>query len=130
MVYGLLRRFTPRNDSTPTSSLRGLEKPVAISVWSTMTVKQNSSLREPKVRGNLSMGYNYLFMGFFLFLIFVFIISGLWGFASLCKGGSCEATGGLREKLKIKIQSGKMICLHNHFSLSSHEVRNEQSIRN
>ena len=29
-----------------TSSLRGFEKAVAISVWSTMTVKQNSSLRE------------------------------------------------------------------------------------
>ena len=113
-----------------TPSLRGLEKPVAISVWSTMTVKQNSSLREPKVRGNLSMGYNYLFMGFFLFSVFIFTFCGLWGFASLCKGGSCEATGGLREKLKIETQSGKMISLHNHFSLSSHEVRNERSIRN
>ena len=28
-------------------------------------------------RGNLSMGYNYSFMGFFLFSVFVFIISGL-----------------------------------------------------
>ena len=66
-------------------------------------------------------------MGFFFFSVFVFVISALWGFASLCKGGSCEATGGLREKLKIETQSGKMICLHNHFSLSSHEVRNERS---
>ena len=30
---GLLRRFTPRNDSTPTSSLRGFEKAVAILIW-------------------------------------------------------------------------------------------------
>ena len=30
VVYGLLRRFTPRNDNTPTSSLRGFEKAVAI----------------------------------------------------------------------------------------------------
>ena len=90
------------NRTQPTPSLRGLEKPVAISVWSTMTVKQNSSLREPKVRGNLSMGYNYLFMGFFLFSVFILTFCGLWGFASLCKGGSCEATGGLREKLKIE----------------------------
>ena len=44
----------------------------------------------------------YLFMGFFLFSVFVFTFCGLWGFASLCKGGSCEATGGLREKLKIE----------------------------
>ena len=29
--YGLLRRFTPRNDSTLASSLRGFEKAVAIS---------------------------------------------------------------------------------------------------
>ena len=36
---GLLRRFTPRNDSTPTPSLR-----------------------EPKVRGNLVMEYNYSFI--------------------------------------------------------------------
>ena len=64
---------------------------------------------------------------FFLFSVFIFTISGLWGFASLCKGGCCEATGGLREKLKIEAQSGKMICLHNHFSLSSHEVRNEEN---
>ena len=78
------------------SSLRGFEKAVAISFILGL------SLREPKVRGNLSMGYNYLFMGFFFFSVFVFIISGLWGFASLCKGGSCEATGGLREKLKIE----------------------------
>ena len=102
-----------------------------------------------KARGNLSMGYNYSFMEFFFFSVFVFIISGLWiassfhfsqwrravssdlwGLASLCKGGCCEATGGLREKLKIEAQSEKMICLHNHFSLSSHEVRNERSIRN
>ena len=33
------------NHTQPTPSLRGLEKPVAISVWNTMTVKQNSSLR-------------------------------------------------------------------------------------
>ena len=31
-----------------------------------------------KARGNLSMGYNYLFMEFFLFSVFVFTISGLW----------------------------------------------------
>ena len=71
-----------RNDSTHTPSLRGLEKPVAISVWDTRTVKQNSSLRgfekamaisvwdtrtvkqnsslqEFRTCGNLSMGYNY-----------------------------------------------------------------------
>ena len=76
---------------------------------------------------------------FFFFSVFGGGFCGLWGFASLCKGGCCEATGGLRKKLKIKnwklihkklkikTQSGKMICLHNHFSLSSHEVRNERS---
>ena len=56
VVYGLL--FT-RNDSTHTPSLRGLEKPVAISVWDTGMVKQNSSLQEFRTCGNLSMGYNY-----------------------------------------------------------------------
>ena len=112
---GLLRRFAPRNDSTPTPSLRELLA----------------------TRGNLSIGYNYSFMEFFFFSVFVFIISGCGllrrftrGLASLCKGGSCEATGGLREKLKIETQSGKMISLLNHFSLSSHKVRNERSIRN
>ena len=39
---------------------------------------------------------------FFFFFVFVLVISGLWWLASLCKGGSCEATGGLREKLKIE----------------------------
>ena len=53
VVYGLLRRFTPRNDNTPTPSLRGFEKAVAISFILGL------SLREPKVRGNLSMGHNY-----------------------------------------------------------------------
>ena len=45
MVCGLLRRFTPRNDSTHTSSLREFVELVAISVWGTKAVKQNSSLR-------------------------------------------------------------------------------------
>ena len=37
----------------------------------------NSSLRELlATRGNLSMGYNYSFMEFFFFSVFVFIISG------------------------------------------------------
>ena len=31
----------------PTPSLRGFEKAVAISLWDTLTIKQNSSLREP-----------------------------------------------------------------------------------
>ena len=54
VVCRLLRRFTPRNDGTHTSSLRGFEKAVAISVWDTGTVKQNSSLRELlATRGNL-----------------------------------------------------------------------------
>ena len=91
----------------------------------------NSSLRELlATSGNLSMRYNYSFMEFFFFSVFILTTSGLWGLASLCKGGSCEATGGLREKLKIETQSGKMISLLNHFSLLSHEVRNERSIRN
>ena len=119
VVYGLLRRFTPRNDketrdSTPTSSLRlwnchcetlqkgwesryrdnrtqptpslrGLEKPVAISVWSTMTVKQNSSLRELlATRGNLSMEYNFIYSWnsfSFLFLCLLLVICGLLRFA-------------------------------------------------
>ena len=65
---------------------------------------------------------------FFLFSVFIFAISGLWiatglrpsqwrravssglwGFASLCKGGSCEATGGLRKNWKWKIENWKLI---------------------
>ena len=69
-----------------------------------MTAHTNSSLRELlATRGNLSMGYNYSFMEFFFFSVFVLAISDLWGFASLCKGGCCEATGGLRKKLKHKV---------------------------
>ena len=76
----------------------------------------------------------------FWFLCLLLVVCG--GLASLCKGGCCEATGGLREKLKIKnwklihkklkieAQSEKMISLLNHFSLLSYEVRNERSIRN
>ena len=40
-VYGLLRRFAPRNDEK-VLSLRGLEKPVAISVWDTIIHSWNS----------------------------------------------------------------------------------------
>ena len=70
VVCGLLR--FARNDSTHTPSLRGLEKPVAISVWDTRTVKQNSSLQEFRTCGNLSMGYNYWFIEFFCFLFLYF----------------------------------------------------------
>ena len=51
---------------------------MAISVWGAAVVKQNSSLREPKVRGNLGMRDNYSFMEFFLFSIFILAIGGLW----------------------------------------------------
>ena len=118
-VVSLLAMTKKQKTVPPTPSLRGFEKAVAISGWDTMTVKQNSSLREPKVRGNLSMGYNFIyswnsfsfcFYIYFLWLVgvclplyvFIFTFCGLWGFASLCKGGSCEATGGLREKLKME----------------------------
>ena len=116
VVYGLLRRFTPRNDKGNKRQYpphRHCDYETVIArlcrrsenlVIETTTHNphchcegQNSSLREPKVRGNLSMGYNYLFMGFFLFSVFILTFCGLWGFASLCKGGSCEATGGLRK---------------------------------
>ena len=85
VVCGLPQAFGLRNDEGAKGSIHKL---VIARAW--------------KARGNLSMGYNYLFMEFFFFSVFALTISGLWGFASLCKGGSCEATGGLREKLKIK----------------------------
>ena len=86
VVYGLLR--FARNDEKrtviakaiiPTSSLR---RPIAISFILGL------SLREPKVRGNLSMGYNIIHSillfclfadnKFFLFSVFVLTIGGLW----------------------------------------------------
>ena len=73
-------------------SLQGFEKAVAISVCqpphpthtvitrlcrsSDNLIILGLSLREPKVRGNLSMGYNYSFMEFFFFSAFVFVVSG------------------------------------------------------
>ena len=63
------------------------------------------SLREPKVRGNLSMEYYDSQTKLVIARTegsWRAVSSDLWGFASLCKGGSCEATGGLREKLKIE----------------------------
>ena len=48
VVYGLLRRFTPRNDNTPTSSLRGFEKAVAISVILDLSLRELLA-----TRGNL-----------------------------------------------------------------------------
>ena len=82
MVYGLLRRFTPRNDEGdkrqhPTLSLRGFKKAAAILGWDTGTVKQNSSLRELllqfvaiSVLGTIVYSWNSFFS------VFVFIISG------------------------------------------------------
>ena len=97
MVYGLPQAFGLRNDEGGEWGFMDCFASLA------MTVYTNSSLRELlATRGNLSMGYNYSFMEFFFFSVFVFAISGLWGLASLCKGGADEVSGGLREKLKIK----------------------------
>ena len=76
-VVSLLAMTNETRDSTPTLSLRGFKKAAAISGLDIGTVKQNSSLRELlATRGNLSMGYNYSFMEFFFFSVFVFVISG------------------------------------------------------
>ena len=50
VICGLLRRFTPRNDSTLVSSLRGFEKAVAISFILGLSLRELFA-----TRGNLSM---------------------------------------------------------------------------
>ena len=90
----------------------------------------NSSLWELfATSGNLSMGIIiHSWNSFsFLFLYWLLVICG--GLPPFVRGEVAKQQGGWERnwKLKIEAQSGKMICLHNHFSLSSHEVRNERS---
>ena len=121
----------------------------------TTTLNQPSSLRELllqlvaiSVWGIIIHSWNSSFMEFFFFSVFVFVISScgllrrftprndeeqwvvVYGDLPPFVRGDVAKQQGVEKKIKIEAQSGKMICLHNHFSLSSHEVRNERSIRN
>ena len=60
-----------------------------------------------KARGNLCMGYNYWFIEFFCFSVFVFIISGLWGLPPFVRGDVAKQQGGWEkiENWKLKINS-------------------------
>ena len=88
MVYGLLRRFTPRNDSIHKLVIAR----VAYNSWQSRygnhhtqpklviakAITPTSSLRRPKACGNLGMRHNYSFMEFFFFSVFVLTFCGLW----------------------------------------------------
>ena len=120
VVCGLLRRFTPRNDKgnkrqypshrhcdyetviarlcrrsenlviettthNPHCHCEALKKAVAISFILGL------SLREPKVRGNLSMGYNFIYSwDSFSFLFFLWWFCGLWIAATSAKSRNDE----------------------------------------
>ena len=73
VVYGLLRRFTPRND------------------------KKRTVIARTEGSWQSQYGIQLFIHGILFLFVFVLTFCGLWGFASLCKGGSCEATGGLRK---------------------------------
>ena len=93
-----------------------------------LSLNSASSLREPKVRGNLViLGLSlrestptHRHCESCLQLVAILFILGL----SLRDFVEVVA---IYKKLKIEAQSGKMISLLNHFSLSSHKVRNERS---
>ena len=102
VVCGLLRRFTPRNDSTHKLVIarvafatrgnlsysklviarfrrnRGNLSYSRLSLWRPKTCGNlgilGSSLREPKVRGNLGMGHNYSIDEFFSFLFLYLLL--------------------------------------------------------